>query len=369
MRRFSVCIAALVTAAATITWVGQILDKREFGLVEFGLDVLPLVTNVAKRMRTYSNVAPETKRIVFIGDSTAVSYPYPERLPKLLQTRMREALPGSNLKVISFAYSGMHPSDHYFLSSMVMEGKPHAVVLAFNLASFDKNWVAKNTRPQLAGWVPPGRIPEVARLPMDWMGLSLDQLLLYTAIVRSGFEERWMGALLGQAKVLASYNQWVEGIDGPFRLVYGSRASKFWLPGVQPRRPTVFYIQRRWGGALAGVEPDHAILEVFSAALARYREGDTPVWVYLPPINIEHFEKMGQLNREGLARTIESIRIVVAAAGAKLIDLHQLIPEAGFRDASGHYTVEPPIEGTDLIARAITAEAGPAIRSIETAVE
>jgi hypothetical protein len=66
---------------------------------------------------------------------------------------------------------------------------------------------------------------------------------------------------------------------------------------------------------------------------------------------VRHVEAVGAANPDGLARTLQSIRIASEGAGARFVDLHDLLPDAGFRDYGGHLDVRGDVDGPLRLAR------------------
>jgi hypothetical protein len=87
-----------------------------------------------------------------------------------------------------------------------------------------------------------------------------------------------------------------------------------------------------------------------AAAVRSFAKAGVPVVVYVVPANLEHFERLGVLDEAGLQVTLAHLRRAVEGAGGTLLDLHALLPDAGFRDAGGHFEFEAPLDGPLLVA-------------------
>ena len=120
-----------------------------------------------------------------------------------------------------------------------------------------------------------------------------------------------------------------------------------------PERETQALARSRLAVVLAGVEPDHPVPRVLRATLEVFRERGIPVFVYIVPINVEHLERIGLRDREGLRRGVESVRRVVLAGEASLIDLHDLLPDASFTDGGGHLVSSGALDAPTIVARRI----------------
>ncbi|MBW2293194.1 MAG: hypothetical protein JRG94_12920 [Deltaproteobacteria bacterium] len=69
------------------------------------------------------------------------------------------------------------------------------------------------------------------------------------------------------------------------------------------------------------------------------------VLVYVNPINVEHIEQLGLLDESGLAQSLDHATAAVTRNGGHFVDLHQIFPDAAFRDRSGHFAYEGEING------------------------
>ena len=111
-------------------------------------------------------------------------------------------------------------------------------------------------------------------------------------------------------------------------LYFYRRRQQQLLPG-SPERKTESLARWPYAAALAGAGPEHPVVRVLRATLELFASTGFHVLVYIVPINVEHLEALGLLDRAGLGRTLESVRQVVLASGASLLDLHHLLPDAG----------------------------------------
>ncbi len=174
------------------------------------------------------------------------------------------------------------------------------------------------------------------------------------ALVKLGLARPWYDYRSLQVKTsrglqrLSSWAQRYSGMPGlgeapvPLDLLPG-RPNRF-----SARRLSVVY-----GQALAGVDSDHPVLLLFGAALRTFTQAGIRVLVYVVPVNVEHLRRVGLESQGGLARTVEAVRRVAKGAGADFLDLHDFLPDAAFRDPSGHFTYDGEIDGATLVAERI----------------
>ena len=173
--------------------------------------------------------------------------------------------------------------------------------------------------------------------------MTADRLLSYVAVVRSGGFDRWrelssQQARLGSVRTLLARELGARvGGNADERF---SRESFLYLKDrmvvKKTQRLTLGGVEHRFGKVLEGVTPDEPTLEVLGAAIRVFRDHDIQVVVYTSPTNIEHLESVGAASPQGLALTLASIEVVSREAGARFVDLHDLLPNRGFRDFAGH---------------------------------
>ena len=352
----SVCALVLTSLA-----ILRALDVA--GIAKPYVDLAPMrvMLNVVDSLARRSPDHPET-RVAFLSDSTSMHLAGGARG---LNDRLGAALVGlapreSHFRVFSFATPGFTQFTQYFLSHRLADAGPDHVVLGFNLSSLSQSW-RTGDRPELAALLPVRFLGEAMRLPMYWIGLSTDELLLYTTVAQLGSSEAWLTLTQQQARCVHAWGsaaEWLQArSSAPDGLAYQMshfyrRRQQQLLPGA-PERETEWLARWRYDAALAGVGPEHPVLQILRATLEVFREHRIPVLVNIIPINVEHIEKLGLLDRAGLLRSIESVRRVALASGASLVDLHDLLPDAAYSDAAGHLSVDAPLDAPPIVAERI----------------
>jgi hypothetical protein len=299
-------------------------------------------------------------RIAFLGDSTAMHFADPSRgVDRRLEPELARLEPaGTRPRVFSFVSLGFTPFTYYFLAHRIAAARPDRVILALNLHAFSDQWRAAD-RPRLAGWIPVRQLAEALRLPLHWIGLGADELLLYTGLVRAGDFEAWLRLTREQARCVRAWQRaeawlqarspWPGGLGYRLEHFAAQRAS-FFLPGV-PERETSPLAQLRLNPVLAGIAPDHPVLEVLTATLEAFEARGIDVLVYVVPVNVEHHERLGLYRRDALRPAIATVQRVVEESGASFLDLSTLLPDAAFADGSSHLTVGDPIDAPPLVIR------------------
>ena len=304
-------------------------------------------------------------QIVVLGDSTVVSYRPGHQVPEQVEAELARLAPdGPRIELVSLAVSGVAPFDYYFLADRIIAAEPDGVLFSFNLDTVSPSWRNAYSRPELAGLTALRRVPEAASLPLDWVGLTLDRLLFYVSIVQLGGFDLWYQLMIDQARVGRARSEvqgWADGVFGGEASHVTKDAidehvlSSLFVPG--PEHPYFRFTEKgvleHYRGALGGLGPDNPVLQALTAAVRDFELAGIPVFVYLTPVNVEHMDALGLLNREGLARTIAVVEEEVREAGGDFIDLHALLPDEGFRDGTGHFVVDDEVDGPARVAQAL----------------
>jgi len=168
---------------------------------------------------------------------------------------------------------------------------------------------------------------------------------------------RWLS--VRQARVVATHAEFVKRCDEAL----GSEANKRLERRLKWRvlRQVVSGRARRFnakattslvGGVLAGEAETSPVLPMFRAALRVLSDAGIPVLVYLSPMNVEHADWLGLLDEEKLRISVDAIATLVRSEGGEFVDLHDLLPDEGFRDGPGHFTWEG-VDGPLLVAEQI----------------
>jgi hypothetical protein len=97
------------------------------------------------------------------------------------------------------------------------------------------------------------------------------------------------------------------------------------------------------------------------AALRIYREAGIYTHLYVGPVNVEHFERLGIYDERGVAETLAVLRRIASEHAAEFSDLHALLPDRGFRDAGGHLAWEGDLDAQgeliEVLAPRVAAQA------------
>lgn len=350
--RSGLAIAAFAVCATGVpAGVFALLDVTGIREVEVGLDVVDAIEPGLAALRAGAD--DEAWDIAYLGDSMIVSYAPARRVPARLQLELdRLAGEPGRFRVHSAAAPGMGPFDYYLLADRIAAAGPDQVLLHLNLTVLSDDWRGTFSRPELAGFIDPARIPGALSLPLYWIDVTADRLLGYVAVVQAGLGGPWhrlvsQQARLGPARRTGAANVAVAfGSDGGIRFARESFGYfKNLVFSKNGRHLSARGVQDRFGPALAGVDPDAPVLTILGAAIRVFREYGIDVVVYVNPTNVEHMEAIGAAHPEGLAHTLASIEILSREAGAGFVDLHRILSDADFRDPAGHLSVKGGRDG------------------------
>jgi hypothetical protein len=198
-------------------------------------------------------------------------------------------------------------------------------------------------------------------MPLHWIGLTYDDLLMNALLVRAGAFDVWYWLSLEQARLgtartdLTSWLGARVGRRGPqtFQLArFTHDQTRTRIPGRD--RYTKASELKHYGPVLVGLDPKHPVLAMLAGATRRFVERGIRVIVYVNPINVEHLAAIGVVPSTALDHSLALIAAAVAGAGGEFVDLHGLMPDAEFRDAAGHFGGEDAM-GTRRLAEAIAA--------------
>jgi hypothetical protein len=307
---------------------------------------LNAVWGIQGRLRWLSSKSPHPRlqRVAWLGDSTLIKEPGEPPVSLRLQERVRE-LTGNRprVRVRTVAAPGQSAYEYYFLADSVVRSRPDQLLVLFQLSTLGEIWRQRFRRPEIAGWVSPRRLFEVLGLPVSEVGLTTDRLLLGMAIVGAGGGDAWIRLQKEQGRVdraRRDLGDWIAAQTGTLSLEELER-----IAGVQFAATYHTEDWRRWNErgarphyqtAFSGASPDDPVLQMLAAALRIYREAGIHTHLYVGPANVEHFQRLGIYDEQGIAETLAVLRRIANEHGAEFSDLHALLPDRGFRDAGGH---------------------------------
>ena len=264
--------------------------------------------------------------------------------------------------LVSLADAGLGPVDYYLLASVLGESRPAAIVLSLNLASLSPLWLSRSSHPEFASQIGLDRWAEAFGLPLSISGITADRLLLYPLIESAGLSAVWRTIDDYQVRVVAGWRALETHLDGEGGPLAVNRFIVFGKTLAQNQDEKTVRIQQqtRYGKAISGMDSRDPSLELLSAALQDWQRVGIPVLLVILPVNVELFQSLDINNPEGLQQTSRIVTEMANAAGAQVLDLHDLLPAVSFSDEYGHFAVGSDPDGANKIAKRVT----PLLRSM-----
>ena len=263
-------------------------------------------------------------------------------------------LDSSGHRVYDFSQVGLGPAEQWAIADVVAGADPDWVVIGLNLASLSPGWEAGLRHPELVGWIEPQRLPRSAAL-LTRMGLTLDEMAAAVALVRSGGEGIWRTIRHSQIRIERTrgglLRQWGGAVAQPIAYPYGKSVRSYGdTQAGRARLDSV--LGEQYAAIFDGVEPDGISLTLLGGAVDVLTRRGARVLVFVVPVNIEVLSMQSFYDEAGLKKTLKSLVKVVERAGGNLLDLHDVLPEEGFRDVGGHLMLAP-IDGPRRIAESL----------------
>ncbi len=356
--------AALCFALASPVVPLLALRALDAAQMDYSLTQLELVHALEAPLSSLakSQAQPNLERVALLGDSTMMRYPYSRQVSDRLRRALYRATGDRpRIRVSQLTSEGHGTFDYYFIADVVVAVHPDQVLLAFNLSSFGAATRRQFARPELAGFLAPARLGQAIGLPLHWIGLTTDQLLFYSTIVGSGGYGHWRSLQREQVRLglaRARIETWLGDWAGAhpeeeFELALQRAHLGRTLVPQGGNRYKVDALSDHYAPILDGVDRDHPVLRVLGALVSHFERSGIRTLVFTVPLNVEYIDAMGLYDEAGLAHSLASIETTVREAGGRFLDLHDLLPDRGFRDAPGHFTVDGPIDGPARVAAAL----------------
>jgi hypothetical protein len=315
-------------------------------------------TEVLESWRSRALKEPEGRRIVFVGDSMMQS-PSPgiRTLPDRVWRVANQHAPASrHFRSQALAIGGMTILPEYFLVDEITSAKPSLVVLEVNLRGMQPGSLGGFGLAELAGLVRWPRLAEAAFAPLGDAGLTFDRVLLYRLLTKNHLERPWAAVLDRQARTVNVLLKLEEGLERRLDVntLFARKlaTSGLFARNFVPKRPraSAFSVMASLGAALGRFEAPNDRLRLFELVLRDLKRAETPVLVWVSPVNVEHIRSLG-LATDGLPWATAKLAAIARDAGASFLDLHALLPDAAFRDSGDHPTLEGTPDGTAAVAK------------------
>lgn len=338
-----------------------ILDAagQKYATVE--LDQVAFLDSLLRKNADYDG----PPRIVYLGDSLSmppsdsavrsrkasrIERATPTELRRLLRLRGGSSDPKSLLNVST---PGLTAYSHYFMSERLADLGADRFILSVNLGWFSRGRTAQ--QPSLSGLLPPKRWPEAARLPLHTLGLSADEVVAAYGILAAGHVESWRALQREQVRFQLGVRRFsrafAAALGRPAAANVGVRlASQRASNRSASGRPTRAGAFLRWGPILRGLGPDDPTLVMLDALLRRLQESGARILVMVAPTNVDALEALGMYDHDGFETSLAQIRQTAERNGADFLDLHNLLPDAAFRDPTDHLDYRSGLRPASLLA-------------------
>jgi hypothetical protein len=188
------------------------------------------------------------------------------------------------------------------------------------------------------------------------MGITFDRFLLDSTLVNLGATRFWFDSQLEASQGAQAYERFETAIEkrgGTGRGLRGKGAVRASGSDDAPPRLTPIGVRAYYGSALQGIDRDDPVLRMLDAAIRSYVSAGAVVTLYVVPANVEHFAAAGYDDQAGLGLTVQRIRNVADAGGARVIDLHAMLPDSAFQDYWGHFRDGSKYRGATRVAEAL----------------
>jgi hypothetical protein len=300
-------------------------------------------------------------QILMLGDSTLMTgkgMEHRHTIPAMLDRALQPYVIRRNrLKVYPFAFPGAGYTSFYFLSEELITARPDLIVVEFNLFSLSAKWADRWGRPDHSAWLGWSGIFESMSLPLHRVGLTVDRMLWTVACVELGCGSTWNFVQREQLRVpqlldlvrakLVSATGMHAIDDLRDRRKEAIAAER--REGPMPNRRTAAAYRSAFGKSLDGASSDDVALRMLAATVRRFRAAGIPVVVYVNPVNVEAMKRRGVWNQSGIDRTLAALDATVVESGGCFIDLHDLLPDAEFRDPAEHLSYRGNRNGHALL--------------------
>lgn len=363
----NVTFALAFAASAALVWHGstrlvELSDGQRGGI---SLDFIAKVREWRRDLaRDRSSL-----RVALIGDSMLWAPSTGTSLADRIWRLANGSVPSRDrLSLHTLTWPALTMNAEYCMADEFIGAHPTLVVLELNLRAVQPGGLGASSYPELAGWIRWPRLARAAFIPLSDSGVTLDRLLLYRFLVKNDLSDEWRGLLDRQSRIFNvrdTVEGWVEKRTGVETIPARQAAGVFYAFGQMliPKRlrATRPHAVASLGAILDGVDPRSSRLRVLRALLGDFERARIPVLVWVSPINLEHLRSLG-LSTAHVDESMATIRTLVESTGASFLDLHAILPDAGFHDSGDHYTLEGDRSGAPDGTAVVAAQLAPAVR-------
>ena len=306
--------------------------------------------------------------IVYFGDSTVSEYEPDRTLPRLTQIALRRVYDHEKSFVVSLAGAGSGIDQYAWFADRIAREQPDVVIWQLSFFQFTDRWTQKNGAPELVGYVDAGRLPEILALPYARLRLTLADILLHQAIVKSGLHDAHRSLRKRQLRFAHVRDVLEEALNpnrgrSPEKRAATLRGRGYQRRHIDPERRDRYSRHGEivhFEDTLPGLEQSDPRLGLLRSGIGALRARGTEVLVYLNPANLDNLRRVGVFDEAGIARTVAAVREAAESSGAHFLDLHDMLGDDEFVDPPGHFVVDD----YDTVPRRIAAKVAAATSDV-----
>ena len=292
--------------------------------------------------------------VLFLGDSLVqpTSTGRDDVMAELIDILLAQGVRLPEAGFRNTAKPGMRLHAQYLASDVYAAAGARTIVMSINPGWFQ---VKNEPGAEVAALFPESRWWEAMKMPLHEAGLSADRLLLYRALGRAGGIPLWAQVQLEQQSHARLANHLADRLRNAARKLVPVEAPADVLARVRMQstwgrtnargaaRPSRLAAERRLGPFFHGLSADDPRLRMLGAAVARWSESGSKVLAYVAPTNVEDLKSLGIYDEEGAQKSLTELQSVIEGAGGDFLDLHDILPDASFKDAGDHldFRVKP----------------------------
>jgi hypothetical protein len=331
-RRLLAIAGAFVATVALASWAT--VAGVGAGALRMGAKRHPQRRLVAAALRDATG--PPAPDVVWLGDSTIMpefNASYPKAIGR-----------AHGLRTVVLAAPAMDFWAFYCVMGAALALRPRLVVMIANLRLLDPAGVGA-TFNDLASFVPVGELPRLLALPYAFRGMTAPRLLLAHALDVGVGEDAFL--LVEGIGPLVEEARW-------WRLLGAETTTD---PRTARRRAYLDYWRRTVRAYDTAVDAANPLVRFAAAATDMAVRHGARVAVVVTPVPIVLLTRRGLYERARYAARVDVLRGAIEGAGGVVVDLHEAVGPAGFRDPAGHFTPQGAIRMSRLAWPALAAAA------------
>lgn len=259
--------------------------------------------------------------VVWMGDSTIESRSGNPSYPRLLQRSL-----GNRVEIREVGLPGFTSFHFYYILGPILDLDPDLVVMVANIRMFYGDGTAAALQ-DLASEIPAAELWRTLALPISNQ-ITLSRLLGYRLLrTRTGEQAFFFAEGVRTMFQEAKFWSFLPGAEVPAKV-----SADDWL---QLDRALEANFHEAFGAA---IDRSHPLARMLQAAVAMCTRRGVPALVVASPIPVEKLALRGHYPAQIYRERMAVLGTMVREAGGEFVDLHDRLPDAGFRDFTGHFS-------------------------------